>query len=707
MLFRSKMRLEFSSLHGITRRPAVDENHQSTVPGLYVVGDLSHASTIASSVSQGEAAARHIASTLETGPPVDHDVLIIGAGPAGIGAAMVLAQEQVDYVVIEKDRVFSTLHHFPTGKMLYPSAAGTSEGHILALTEGTKEDVVTGWEQALRRAELNILLKTEAVASDLTPFGFNVHLKVDGEAQVMRVKRIILATGKRSAYAPLGVPGEDLDHVHRTLEDPSAFSGQRVTVIGGGDTAVESAIALASAGAAVTLAYRGHRLHRIRPRNREAIDPLVATGAIDLRLRAQVLRLTPQSVVLKDGSSQQAEVPVDHVFCMIGTQVPMGFLRRMGIRFQGDLTRGDALWLACFSALVYAFYCLKGGHPYFPFGEGQPLYPLHEWLEVDLGFREVGAAFWGSFTYGVVMTVLGLRAMARYPSRTQRRRYWSLIGFQWIFLFGVPEVLAPLVIERPWKLYALAIPWPLSIWSLIDGPQWVDGDTVTAASWVGLGAFVSFVAIPLYVRRQGQRFCSYLCGCGGLAETLGDAWRHLAPRGRDAKNAEVFGRVVFALAVPVTLLILNDAWAFIENDALYTTKAFAQHWYSLVVDFWLASIIGIALYPYLGNRVWCRFFCPLRAYMEELSRRFSRLSIRANDQCISCGECTVACQMGIPVQGFAQRQVDLNNTNSACIQCGICIEVCPMDVLNIGASNQPVTVGSAFLRPPRAPWAQS
>jgi ferredoxin-type protein NapH len=253
-------------------------------------------------------------------------------------------------------------------------------------------------------------------------------------------------------------------------------------------------------------------------------------------------------------------------------------------------------------------------------------------------------------------------------------------------------------------MYALSVPWPLSIWSLIDAPAWASGDTTTALIWIGLGGLTSFVLIPLYVRRHGQRFCSYLCGCGGLAETLGDFWRHLAPRGRTAKEAEVFGRIVFVLAIPVTLLILNDAWAFFASDALYSTTAFAQHWYSLMVDFWLASIVGVALYPYLGNRVWCRFFCPLRAYMEEIARRFSRIAIKSNDRCISCGECTLHCQMGIPVEAFAQRQVDLCNTNSACIQCGICIEVCPMDVLSVGQTGEAVRLMGPSLSPPRVPW---
>ena len=120
---------------------------------------------------------------------------------------------------------------------------------------------------------------------------------------------------------------------------------------------------------------------------------------------------------------------------------------------------------------------------------------------------------------------------------------------------------------------------------------------------------------------------------------------------------------------------MNDAWGFFMKDALYSTKVFAEHWYGLMVDFWLASVLGVAFYPYLGNRVWCRFFCPLRAYMELLAKYIGRLAIHPNDKCIGCGECTRFCQMGIPVQQFAQKGALLDNTNSACIQCGAEAEV--------------------------------
>jgi ferredoxin-type protein NapH len=121
-----------------------------------------------------------------------------------------------------------------------------------------------------------------------------------------------------------------------------------------------------------------------------------------------------------------------------------------------------------------------------------------------------------------------------------------------------------------------------------------------------------------------------------------------------------------------------------KSSALGNAPEFARDWYSLMVDFWLAGVIGVAMYPYLGNRVWCRFFCPLRAWMEILSKRVGKLAIVANDKCISCGECTRYCQMGIDVQGFAEHGLSFDNRATACIQCGVCVEVCPVDCLSLG-----------------------
>ncbi|MBK9645820.1 MAG: NAD(P)-binding domain-containing protein [Deltaproteobacteria bacterium] len=681
-------RVGFSAQVGVRALPELDADRQSSVPGLYIVGDLADAPIIKAALHQGHALGQRIAAGL--GAPSEDpellDVLIVGAGPAGVGAALALEGGPFRHRVIERELPFATIHHFPKKKLIFAEPRSLPTPGGLWFDDAPVDELVRRWEDALAAKNLPIEAPLELLG--LRRVSGELHCEVQagpgGAKRALRARRVILATGRRGNLTRLNVPGEDdEDRVKHALIDPALYAGRRLLIIGGGDSAVEAACDCAEAGAVVTLAHRGAALTRPKEKNLQRLRALASAGRLTVHADAQARDLIGDAALLSVAGAER-RVPFDDALVLIGAALPTDFLRRLGVRMEGDPSPGRVAWIVSFAVFTWLFYVLKQKKGYFPFGEGDVLGAVPKLLEVDLGFRTVDASFWGTCLYSALILGFGLKALTRWPSPTQRRRLWSLIGFQWVFLFGIPELLAPLVIERPWKVYALTVPWPLSIWSLVDAPSWAGGDTLTAVLWLGVGALSAFVLIPWYVRRNGEAFCSTLCGCGGLAETVGDLFRHLAPRGAAAKRAEGAGQLILFMAVPVTLLILNDAWQFVAAGALYNVKAFAQSWYGLVVDFWLASIAGVALYPVLGNRVWCRFFCPLRAYMERLARRFAKVAILSNNKCIACGECTRHCQMGIDVMAYAQRQRELSNGDSACIQCGICVEVCPMDVLRLG-----------------------
>jgi len=725
----SKISFEFSPKLGVRELPELDRKHQSNVPGLYVVGDLADAPIIKVALNQGYEVACALCDELgspSTDPAV-LDVVVVGAGPAGIGAALALHERGYSYLMLEKERPFNTIQNFPKAKFVFSEPHSIQNKGSFWFEDSSKEELVDRWSEALETRKL-VLHQPEAVVDIPKIDGlFQVqtrvgagglegnyqrhggdHQEAAGSENHYRARRVILAIGRRADVNRLDVEGEQLDKVRYVLRDPALHAERDVLIVGGGDSAVEAAISCAEAGARVTISYRKNGFHRAKAGNREKIEALIDAGKIRAEFGTQVRRITESAVELKRGE-ESLSVPNDDVMIFIGTQLPKPFLERLGIRMAGAMTAQRAVWISSFILMTYLFYLMKGGlkngapkWDFFPMGSGDPLEFVHHLIQFDLGFRTIDGAFWGTFTYSVMITVFGVLAYRKYPSPVQKRRYTMLIGFQLLFLFGIPELLAPLVIHlspfvadlfggaRAWRFYGISVPWPLNIWALIDGPTWPTVSTDApfsqssiALGWMGIGAFISFVAMPLFVWRNNEKFCSYLCGCGGLAESLGDMWRHLAPRGRTAKQAEWAGRIVLLLAIPTTLLILNDAWDFWQKDALYDTKVFAEHWYGLMVDFWLASVVGVAFYPYLGNRVWCRFFCPLRAYMELLSKYIGRLAIHSNDKCIGCGECTRFCQMGIDVQRFAQKKQSFDNRNSACIQCGICVQVCPMDVLRL------------------------
>lgn len=709
-----KLSFEFSSKLGVRELPEFDpKTHESNVKGVYIVGDLADAPIIKVALNQGYDVARHVLATLprRQGDADDEvlDVVVIGAGPAGIGAGLALQEAGARYVILEKERPFNTIQNFPKAKWVFAEPVSIENRGGFWFSDASKEALVDRWEQALDEKHLVIQQPEEVVEIQRQGDHFIVHSRVgsggmlagntlkipalqrnaDGK-NTYRARKVIMAIGRRGSVQKLGVPGEELSKVAYVLRDPELHKNRDVLVVGGGDSAVEAAMACAEAGARVTISYRQDSFSRAKLKNREKIEKLIAAGKIRAEYRSSPTEISPSSVKLKRGE-EVVELPNDDVLVFIGTKLPRPFLERVGIRMAGAMDFWRAAWIILFALTTYLFYVLKHKKGYFPFGPDDLLGGVPDLLKVDLGFRSVDASFWGTCVYSVLILTFGIMAFRKYPMRQQKMRYVSLMVFQLVFLFGIPEIISPLVnwlgaldISRPWKFYAITVPWPLSIWSIIDAPSWAGGDSNAAIIWLVLGLLSAFVAIPIFVYFNGERFCSWLCGCGGLAETLGDRWRHLAPRGTTSHKAEWFGKIILVLAVPVTLMILNDAWGFIKSDALSNVQQFATQWYSLMVDFWLASVIGVAFYPYLGNRVWCRFFCPLRAWMEVLSRLFSRIAIDANDKCIGCGECTRFCQMGIPVQQFAQKQQQFHNGNSACIQCGICVQVCPMEVLSIG-----------------------
>ena len=198
------------------------------------------------------------------------------------------------------------------------------------------------------------------------------------------------------------------------------------------------------------------------------------------------------------------------------------------------------------------------------------------------------------------------------------------------------------------------------------------------------GIVLAAVAVPVLTYFLGKRwYCSWVCGCGGLAETLGDPYRHLSDKSLNAWKAErviIHGVLVFA--VVMTALVLwtyatgqGTVLGFLDSYSIRST-------YSFAIGSIFAGVVGTGFYPVMGNRVWCRFGCPLAAYLGLVQRFRSRFRITTNGgQCISCGNCSTYCEMGIDVRAYAQRGQDI--VRSSCVGCGICSAVCPRGVLNL------------------------
>ena len=286
---------------------------------------------------------------------------------------------------------------------------------------------------------------------------------------------------------------------------------------------------------------------------------------------------------------------------------------------------------------------------------------------------------YGTF-YTLAVLLMGGRALWKYRhSRYQLIRTVSVMFFQLGFGFWLPGLL--LAFQRP--EYYFSYFWPLKYDYLFPGTV-ADllhhgGVGVFMVFW---GAVMSLVATPILTYFFGKRwYCSWVCGCGGLAETAGDPYRHLADKSRAAWRWEV--RLIYAvLGLIVVLTALLWVGASGAVPALGVVTGPLSQCYGFVIGSVFSGVIGVGFYPLLGARVWCRFGCPMAAYLGLLQKHFSRFRITTNGaQCISCGNCSNVCEMGIDVKQYAQRGEPI--IRASCVGCGMCSTACPRGVLNL------------------------
>lgn len=285
------------------------------------------------------------------------------------------------------------------------------------------------------------------------------------------------------------------------------------------------------------------------------------------------------------------------------------------------------------------------------------------------------------FLYCTVMVVMAVRMYIKYRhSKYQILRTTSVLFFQIVFAFLIPEILVRF--EKPWYDFKNAFPLDYDFFF-----KWNLDELINSG---GLGLFIlvwgivlTVVIVPVMVYFFGKRwYCSWVCGCGGLAETLGDPYRQLSDKSLNAWKLErwlVHGVLVFAIVM--TGLTLYAYFVEVESVLGIKTQTI-QDIYGVLIGSIFAGVIGTGFYPIFGNRVWCRFGCPLAAYLGIVQRFKSRFRITTNGgQCISCGNCSTYCEQGIDVRAYAQKGENI--IRASCVGCGICSAVCPRGVLKL------------------------
>lgn len=356
-------------------------------------------------------------------------------------------------------------------------------------------------------------------------------------------------------------------------------------------------------------------------------------------------------------------------------------IKNNGVMFGSLTRRGAAAWvlgvfLTGFYVCLYWFpEALKGLIALF-----DPLSGLIRGRKADQWF------VYGSF-YTMAVAFMGVKFMYKYRhNRYQLIRTVSVMFFQLIFAYLIPAFM--LMMNQPEFYFSYF--WPLKYDYLFPGTvkyltNHPGGLGVFLVFW---GAVMSVIAVPVLTYFFGKRwYCSWVCGCGALAETAGDPFRALSDKSLRAWRIERWlVHSVLVFVVLTTLVLWLNSWQ--KGGLLGAWSLGFSKTYGFLIGSMFSGVIGTGFYPILGNRVWCRFGCPQAAILGLFQRFFSRFRITTNGgQCISCGNCSTYCEMGIDVKAYAQRGQDI--VRASCVGCGICSAVCPRGVLRLenGASD--------------------
>ena len=350
-------------------------------------------------------------------------------------------------------------------------------------------------------------------------------------------------------------------------------------------------------------------------------------------------------------------------------------IKNNGMYHENATNRGWIAWLVFI--FLTSFYLILYFRPEYAVNWTFLVDPISE----SLSGNPAGQWFVYGFMYCVVMVVMAIRMYIKYRHNMyQMIRTTSVLFFQIVFAFLIPEIMVRL--QMPYYDFKNAFPLDYDFffsWNIKE---------LMASGSIGLfiliwGIVLTLVIVPVMVYFFGKRwYCSWVCGCGGLAETLGDPYRQHSSKSLFSWQVErwlVHGVLLFAIVM--TGMTLYSF--FTESATILGIKTQSvQNTYSLLIGAIFAGVIGTGLYPIFGNRVWCRFGCPLAAYLGFVQRFKSRFRITTNGgQCISCGNCSTYCEQGIDVRAYAQKGENI--VRSSCVGCGICSAVCPRGVLKL------------------------
>ncbi|MBK8233453.1 MAG: NAD(P)-binding domain-containing protein [Candidatus Eisenbacteria bacterium] len=704
----------------IEKLPQVGPDGATTVPGIRVVGDLTGIPLLKFAVETGARAIRAFAAEPLFAAPRGTemvDVAIVGGGVSGLSAALEAKRRGLSFVLLEATQNFSTIQNFPKAKPIYTYPTEMVPIGDLKVSATVKEDLLTELETQRAAAGIESI---EGRVRHVERKGESFLLQIDGRAPIP-ARRVLVAIGRTGNYRKLGVPGEGLEKVYNRLYDPKEHAGKNVLVVGGGDSALEAAIALVACGAHVTLSHRKADFSRPKAENLTMIrrlerDPASAVavktptsdrvttsadssmrghhdpGSLRLLLGSEVQSISHGSATLRNDSGRDLTIPNDVAFVMIGREAPLEFFRRSGIRISGEVAPRSWLALSLFTLLMLLIYVWKAwwiGHTdIFALGTSWGL--GRESLLGAFSTATRSPGFWFTLAYSACIVGFGTARIRRRRTPYVTRQTLTLMAIQVVPLFLLPEIILPWMDANHWlpellrenlfpngeywRAYGFILAWPLFLVNLASPHPML--------WWIVIGLVQTFVLIPFIVWKWGKgAYCGWICSCGAMAETMGDTHRGKMWHGPRANRWNLLGQVILAVSIVLTALNML-AWSPAYSAALEPTVHLLHKLYKGIVDIAIGGAIGLGFYFWFSGRVWCRFACPLAALMH-IYARFSRFRIFAEkSKCISCNVCTSVCHQGIDVMNFANKGTPM--ADPECVRCSACVAGCPTGVLSFG-----------------------
>jgi len=750
--------------------PIVDASYESSVSGIFVIGDVTGLPLVKIAANQGadviermQQAGRFRPADAEDGRL---DLVIIGAGPAGLAAAVEAEHRGLRYVVLERSVVASTVQSFPPGKKVYAEPRGIANHSRLDVEGDLERDVFLSRIAAVVH-DNRLKIKTAIEVTRVRKTGerqFEVDTK---EGTSFPARQVVVAVGRQGQPRLLDCPGADrAEKVTYRLHTADDYQQKDVLVVGGGNSAIEAALML-SGHNRVTLSYRGDDFFRAKDENRRRLEQAEREGRLTILRGSHVEAIEPLEVRL-NVAGETTTIPNDQVIILIGTLPPVDFLLNMGLELDGIWTAkrvglsiaglavgifiyffskhfvltpaaaGAGKWLlpgmaglagsrlitalnfttglllpvgwllllaatlmdrnrrthgkvrrfpvarpgallTCGAVLYAASRIVPSVFTVNPAeaGHGPYYVPGLAWIYhvVPTYFANAYGLYY--LLYFAAIAVFGLYWAWRSGHRKVWRRNLTIIATQWTLWWGVPTFLAVFLGRNPWTpLIARSLnAWPLNIAAFRIDPVVGPGDPAwwhtVALVGVVWAAVLTFIIIPTMTIGWGKVYCSYFCSCGALAETVGNGFRHRGPKGDKPRRFERFGFVIIPLAAIATIA---DLLGYPGPLGLY----------NMWVGTLLAGALAIGLYPFLGQRVWCRMWCPLAFWMNFWGRWSDFRITSEKGKCIDCNVCNQYCQMGIDIKSRALKGIPITLKDTPCVACSECVVRCPMQILHLG-----------------------